>query len=260
MLIDSHCHLNMLSNDLPHLMHRANKAGLGLLVSIATRLDEVAGIAKIAATYPQVVYSVGVHPMEVQNYRDLTLNQLLELADKPKVVALGETGLDFYRNRDHEELQKHLFRIHIEAARQTGLPVVIHTRGADDETAQLLEEEMAKGAFPALIHCFTASKKFAEQALALGLYISLSGIITFKNAQDIRDGVAIMPLDRLLIETDAPYLAPVPVRGKTNEPAFVAHTAKHLAQLKGISADELAQITTTNFFQLFARAKQYANA
>jgi TatD DNase family protein len=228
-----------------------------MMVSISTRLDEALPIAEIAATYPQVVYSVGVHPLEAQNYPALAARELLELAKKPKVVALGETGLDFFRKRDHEEIQKQLFSTHIDVARQTGLPVVIHSRGADDETAELLAEEMAKGEFKALIHCFTASKKLAEQVLALGLYISLSGILTFSNAEGIREAVEIMPLDRLLVETDAPYLAPVPVRGKRNEPSYITHTANYLAKLKGVSPQEMIEITGNNFFNLFTEAKKY---
>lgn len=259
MLIDSHCHLShtKFQGELPDIVARADAAKVEMMVSISTRLDEAAPIAEIAATYPQIVYSVGVHPLEVESSPNLSAEELLELASKPKVVALGETGLDFFRTRANEDLQKRLFSIHIDVARQTGLPVIIHTRGADDETAELLSKEMAKGSFSAVIHCFTASKKFAEQALELGLYISLSGILTFNKADEIRDAVEIMPLERLLVETDAPFLAPEPFRGKRNEPAYVAETAKKLAELKGVSSAEMIEITGNNFFNLFTKARKY---
>ena len=258
MLIDSHCHLNFpdYKEDLPNVIARALSSGVEMMVSISTRLDEAAPIAKIAETYPQVVYSVGVHPHEVRHYAELSKEELLALAKKPKVVAFGETGLDFFRGRDDEALQKKLFRIHIEVARELKLPVIIHTRSADDETAEILTDEMKKGEFPALIHCFTASKKFAEQVLEMGLYISISGILTFKKAEALRDAVSIVPLERLLLETDAPYLAPQPHRGKRNEPSFITHTAQRLAELKGVAPEEIIEITGDNFFKLFTKAKK----
>lgn len=259
MLIDSHCHLNFPSfqDDLDDVVERADAAGVKMLTSICTKLDEVLELENLAQKYPQLVYTVGVHPSEVQHHKDLSVEELLALTQKTKVVGLGETGLDFFHNRDYEKLQKQLFCIHIEVARQTGLPVVIHSRAADDEMSQILTEEMAKGKFPALMHCFTASTSLAQTALNLGLYISLSGIITFKNAQELRETLKIIPNDRLLVETDAPYLAPEPNRGKRNEPSFVAHTARYLAELKSITTQQMIEITGNNYFNLFKKAKNY---
>jgi len=259
MLIDSHCHLNSLDfqKDLPQVITRAQQASIDMMLSIAVNLDEVADITHIASQYPFILYSVGVHPLEVQNHPDLETETLIELTNHPKAVGLGETGLDFYRNRDHEALQKRLFRIHIQAARQTGLPVIIHSRAADKEMAQILTQEKEKGDFPALMHCFTASAELAEIALNLGLYISFSGIITFKNAQDLRDIAQTIPEDRLLIDTDAPFLAPEPHRGKRNEPAFVIHTAQQLAEIRSVPTSQISQITRNNFLQLFSKAQQH---
>ncbi len=259
MLVDSHCHLNFpdFQQDLDEVVARAQAAGVDMMVSISTRLDEAKSMAAIASKYASVVYSVGVHPHEVASHAEMTLETLLELARAPKVVGLGETGLDFYFNRDYEELQKQLFSIHIEASRQTGLPVIIHSRGADDEMIELLTAEKAKGDFPALIHCFTSNAAFAKKALELGLYISLSGILTFKNAEALRDAVEIIPVERLLVETDSPYLAPMPNRGKRNEPAYVVQTAEYLAKLKSTTLDDVARITSNNFYALFTEAKKY---
>ena len=268
MLVDSHCHLNFssFSDDLDGVVARAGEAGVGLMVSIGTRLDEIKEIAAIAANYEQVVYSVGVHPNEVGDHADLDADKLVQIVEQndseqikisgKKIVGLGETGLDFYRDAQQAALQEKLFRVHIEAARRTGLPVIIHARAADQEVARILTEEMERGAFTAVMHCFTAGRQLAETALALGLYISISGIVTFKNAQDLQAIVRDLPTDRLLVETDAPYLAPVPHRGKRNEPAFVAKTADYIAALKGIPAPELAKITSDNFFRLFSCAEK----
>ncbi len=264
MLVDSHCHLNFssFSDDLDGVVARAGEAGVGLMVSIGTRLDEIKEIAAIAANYEQVVYSVGVHPNEVGDHADLDADKLVQIVEqndskqRKKIVGLGETGLDFYRDAQQAALQEKLFRVHIEAARRTGLPVIIHARAADQDVARILTEEMERGAFTAVMHCFTAGRQLAETALALGLYISISGIVTFKNAQDLQAIVRDLPADRLLVETDAPYLAPVPHRGKRNEPAFVAKTADYIAVLKNIPAPELAQITSDNFFRLFSHARK----
>ena len=260
MLVDSHCHLNFdsFADDLDGVVARAEQAGVGMMVSIGTRLDEVKDVSAIANAYNQVVYSIGVHPNEVADYADLDAQRLVDMASAPKVVGLGESGLDFYRDDKRAILQEKLFRLHIDAARQTGLPVIIHSRAADQDMARILSEEMELGTFTAVMHCFTASRELAQTALDLGLYISISGIITFKNAQDLREIVCDIPLDRLLVETDAPYLAPVPHRGARNEPAFVAETAKAVAQLKNISAQEIAQATSDNFFRLFSRAARPA--
>jgi TatD DNase family protein len=199
--------------------------------------------------------SVGIHPHEADAHADLGRKTLREATDHPKVIAIGETGLDYYYDKSDRTVQKDLFRMHIGVARETGLPLIIHTRDAEDDTAQILAEEMEKGAFPALIHCFTASAQFAERVLELGLTISLSGIVTFKNARDLQDVARTIPQDRLLVETDSPFLAPVPNRGKTCEPAFVADTAAFVAELRGENVEELADYTTRNFFDLFAKAK-----
>ena len=259
MLIDSHCHLNFpdFKGDLDAMMKRADDNGVGMMVSISTRMDEADDIAFIAKTYPKVVYSIGVHPLEASAHPDLTTDQLIDRAQAQKVVGLGETGLDFFRHRDDEDIQKKAFRMHIEAARALDLPIIIHSRAADKEMAELLEQEMAKAPFKAVMHCFTASMELAQRVLDLGLYISFSGILTFKNAQDLRQIARHIPLDRLLVETDAPYLAPHPFRGKRNEPAFVRHTALALADCQKTSLDELIKHSGDNFFRLFTRAQHY---
>ena len=197
-----------------------------------------------------------MHPHEAKEEGQRTPDRLVEAARHPKVIGIGETGLDFYYEHSPRAEQAESFRAHIAAARQTGLPLIVHTRDADGETGDILEDEFAKGAYGGLIHCFSSGRRVAERALALGLYVSISGIVTFKAANELRDIVRDIPLDRLLVETDAPYLAPVPRRGKTNEPAFVAHTAAKVAELKGVSPAELAAATTDNFFRLFAKAER----
>ena len=198
---------------------------------------------------------MGVHPHEAANEPNIDAERLIELARHPKVVGIGETGLDYYYDNSPRTRQRESFRVHIQAARKTGLPLIVHSRDADEDTASILEDEMTKGAFGGVIHCFTAGQGLAERALALGLYLSFSGIVTFKNADDLRAVAKTVPLDRLLVETDAPYLAPVPNRGKRNEPEFVRHTAALVAELKDVSLDEFAAATTANFFALFNEAR-----
>ncbi len=258
MLIDSHCHLDFpeLTNDESGVLARARAAGIGGMLTIGTRLDQFEQVRAIAERHDNVWCSVGVHPHEAKEEGQRTPDRLIEATRHAKVVGIGETGLDFYYEHSPREEQAESFRAHIAASRETGLPLIVHTRNADAETGDILEEEHRKGTFPGLIHCFSSGRAVADRALALGLYISISGIVTFKAAEDLRAIVRDVPLDRLLVETDAPYLAPVPKRGKTNEPAFVTHTAAKVAELKGVSLAELEAATTDNFFRLFTKAER----
>ncbi|MBV8186201.1 MAG: TatD family hydrolase [Alphaproteobacteria bacterium] len=260
MLIDSHCHLDFpqLAADETGVLARARTAGVAGMLTIGTRLDQFDGVRAIAERHANVWCSVGVHPHEAKEEGQRTPDRLVEATRHPKVIGIGETGLDFYYEHSPRAEQAESFRSHIAAARQTGLPLIVHTRDADRETGDILEEEYAKGPFPGLIHCFSSGPGLARRALDLGLYISISGIVTFKAAEDLRALVRELPIDRLLVETDAPYLAPVPKRGKTNEPAFVAHTAAKVAELKGIDLAALERATTENFFRLFAKAERRA--
>jgi TatD DNase family protein len=256
MLIDSHCHLDYLAKDgdLEDVVARARTAGVGRLVTICTKLSEFEGVLGIAERFDEVYCSVGVHPHEAGEEGQAGPQRLIALAHHPKVVGIGETGLDYYYEHSPRDAQQQSFRAHIEAARETDLPLIVHSRDADDDTVALLREAHAAGPYRAVIHCFTAGPELARAALELGCYISLAGIVTFKNAEALRQTVAEVPLERILVETDAPYLAPVPKRGKRNEPAFVVHTAAALAELKGVSPEELAEQTTANFFRLFSKA------
>lgn len=257
MLVDSHCHLEYkgLVEDQAAVIERARAAGIGAFLNISTRKSEWDQVVGTAAREPDIFASVGIHPHEADAHADLGRAALLEATRHPKVIAIGETGLDYYYDKSDRETQKHLFRMHIDVARETGLPLIIHTRDAEDDTHAILAEEMGKGGFPALIHCFTASRGFAEKVLELGLTISLSGIVTFKNAKALQEVARIIPQDRLLVETDSPFLAPVPNRGKVCEPAFVADTARFVAELRGVSPEALAEQTTANFARLFAKAQ-----
>ncbi len=256
MLIDSHCHLEYkgLVEDQQGVLARARAAGVGGFLSISTRQREWAQIIATAEREQDVWASVGIHPHEADAHSDMGEAALLEAASHPKVIAIGETGLDYYYDHSDRETQKELFRRHISVSRQTGLPLIVHTRDAEEDTYAIMAEEMEKGAYPALIHCFTASADFGRKVLDLGLTISLSGIVTFRNAKDLQAIAAELPEDRILVETDAPFLAPVPHRGQVCEPAFTADTARFVADLRGISADALAEATTRNFFNLFRKA------
>ncbi len=256
MLIDSHCHLEYkgLVEDQAGVLDRARQAGVGGFLSISTRQREWNQVIATAEREADVWASVGIHPHEADGHADMGEAALLEAAAHPRVIAIGETGLDYYYDKSDRLVQQELFRRHIAVSRATGLPIIIHTRDAEADTAAILQEEMAKGAFPALIHCFTASADFARIVLDLGLTISLSGIVTFKNARDLQAIAAIIPEDRLLVETDAPFLAPVPNRGKVCEPAFVADTARFVAELRGVSPEALAAATSKNFMKLFTKA------
>ena len=256
MLIDSHCHLNYkgLIEDQDAVLARARAAGIAGFLNISTRQSEWEAIIAAATRNPDVWATVGIHPHEADDHADLGEGVLLAAAAHPKVVGIGETGLDYFYDHSDRATQQALFRTHIRVARETGLPLVIHTRDAEADTTRIIEEELAVGNFPALIHCFTASAEFGRRMLELGLTISLSGIVTFKNARDLQAMAAEIPADRLLVETDSPFLAPVPHRGRVCEPAYTADTARFVADLRGISVEELAIATTANFYRLFTKA------
>ncbi|HEX8194050.1 MAG TPA: TatD family hydrolase [Allosphingosinicella sp.] len=256
MFVDSHCHLNYkgLAEQQPAVLERARAAGVVKMLNIATRASEWDEVLAVAEREADVYASVGVHPHDADTHPDVETATLVERARHPKVVGIGESGLDFYYDKSDRDRQRASFRAHIAAARETGLPIIVHTREAEADTHEILADEMGKGAFTGVIHCFTASRDFAERALALGLYISISGIVTFKNAKDLQETARALPLEKLLIETDAPFLAPVPHRGKPCEPAFVADTARFLAELRGESVEALAAATADNFHRLFAKA------
>ena len=254
MLVDSHCHLDFpdFAAELAAIIARARSAGVETMLTISTRLDEFPGVRTIAEAHEEVWCSVGAHPHEAKDHAELAPEELIALAAHPKVVGIGETGLDFHYDLSPRDIQERVFRTHIAAAHATGLPLVVHAREADREVARILEEERPP---PGVMHCFSSGRALAETALAVGFYVSISGIVTFRNAEDLRATVRDVPLDRLLVETDAPYLAPVPYRGKRNEPAFVAATAAAVADLKGLKPEALAAATSANFFRLFAKAR-----
>lgn len=256
MFIDSHCHLNYkgLVEQEREVLARARANGVQGMLNISTRESEWDAVIGLADREPTVWASVGIHPHEADQHGDMTSAKLVEKARHPDVIGIGETGLDYYYDYSDREQQQACFRQHIAAARECGLPIIVHTRDAEEDTARIMREEMEQGAYSGVIHCFTASADFARIALDLGLYISLSGIVTFKNAKDLQEIAQTIPDDRLLIETDSPFLAPVPHRGRTCEPAFVSDTARFLAELKNIEIESLAAQTTNNFFRLFSKA------
>ena len=256
MFIDSHCHLNYagLIEDQDNVIARARAAGVAGMLNISTRESEWTAVIATAQRHDSIWASIGIHPHEADLHITMDTQRLLTVAQAPKVVAIGETGLDYYYDKSDRERQRASFRSHIAASRASGLPLIVHTRSADDDTAAILSDEMEQGMFCGVIHCFTASQDFAKTALALGFYISISGIVTFKSARDLQDIAKTIPTDRLLIETDSPFLAPVPYRGRTCEPAFVSSTAHFLSELRGETIEQLAETTTENFFRLFARA------
>jgi TatD DNase family protein len=255
-LIDSHCHLEYegVAEDRAGVLSRARAAGVTGMLNISTRRREWETVVGTAEREPDIWASVGIHPHEADQHADLGRDALLAATQHPKVIGIGESGLDYYYDKSDRAVQRDLFRMHIGVARETGLPIIIHTRDAEDDTASILADEMEQGAFPALIHCFTASTAFAKTVLDLGLTISLSGIVTFKNAKELQEIAAELPSDRLLVETDSPFLAPVPHRGRPCEPAFVRDTATFVARLRGVEFEELAETTTANFFELFGKA------
>ena len=253
MLVDSHCHLDFpdFATEREAVVARARAAGVRTMLTICTRLDEFQGVRAIAEADADIWCSVGAHPHEAADHANLLADQLIALTAHPKVVGIGETGLDFHYDLSPRDTQEQVFRAHIAASRATGLPLIIHAREADSEIALILTEERPP---PGVLHCFSSGRALAETALALGFYISISGIVTFKNADDLRSIVRELPLGRLLVETDSPYLAPVPYRGKRNEPAFVAATAAAVAELKGVDPERLAATTSANFYRLFTKA------
>jgi TatD DNase family protein len=261
-LVDSHCHLDFpeLAAQQDDVVARARAAGVGHFLTICTHVTKFDQIKAVAEKYPDISCTVGIHPHEAANEPAVDVDKLLTLSRHEKVVGFGETGLDFFYEHSPRVEQETSFRTHIAAAREAKLPIVIHTRDADVEMAEILKDEMGKGAFTGLIHCFSSGQELAQLAVDLGLYISISGIVTFKKADALRDVVKTVPLGRLLVETDSPYLAPMPHRGKTNEPAFVTQTAKMVAQLKNVGSEELAAQTTNNFFNLFTKAKRTPHA
>ena len=256
MLVDSHCHLNYegLVEDQPAVLARARSAGVGTMLNISTREREWPAIIGLAEREVDVWASVGIHPHEADSHAHVDTAKLVSAAAHPRVIAIGETGLDYYYDHSDRGQQQTSFRAHIVAARETGLPIIVHTRDAEEDTAAILRDEMGQGAFTGVIHCFTASDAFADIALDLGLFISISGIVTFKNAKALQETAARIPADHLLVETDAPFLAPVPHRGRPCEPAFVADTARFLANLRGETIEALTEATTRNFFTLFTKA------
>lgn len=257
MLVDSHCHLEYkgLVEDQAGVLTRARAAGVGAFLNISTRQSEWGQVVATAAREPDVFASVGIHPHEADAHQDLGRAALLEATQHPRVIAIGETGLDYYYDKSDRDVQQSLFRMHIDVARETQLPLIIHTRDAEEDTFAILADELAQGAFPALIHCFTASAEFGARVLALGLTISLSGIVTFKNAKALQEVARTVPDDRLLVETDSPFLAPVPHRGRVCEPAYVTDTAAFIAGLRGTDPERLAAQTTANFGRLFTKAR-----
>jgi len=259
-VIDSHCHLDFdsLAEDREAVLRRAAEAGVDLMVTISTRVKRFDEIRAIVEAHENVFCSVGTHPHNADEELDVTADELVKLSQHPKVVAIGEAGLDYHYDNAPVDAQAQSFRTHIAAARQTGLPLVIHAREADDDVAAILEEESAKGAFPFVLHCFTAGPELAKRGLALGGYLSASGVLTFKKSDALREIFAEAPIDSLLVETDAPYLSPEPHRGQTNEPSRVIHTAAKLAEVKGVSEEEIGRITTDNFFRLFSKVPRQA--
>lgn len=256
MLVDSHCHLNYkgLIEQQHEVIERARARGVTAMLNIATRESEWDEVLAAAVTHDDVWASVGIHPHDADAHPDVDTAKLVARAAHPRVIGIGETGLDYFYDKSDRERQRDSFRAHLVAAQVTGLPVIVHTRDAEEDTLDLLSKAKSAGDFPGVIHCFTASDAFADAALDLGLYISLSGIVTFKNAAALQETARRLPADRLLVETDAPFLAPVPHRGRTGEPAFVADTLEFLAQLRGVDAGALAAQTSANFYRLFSKA------
>lgn len=262
MFVDHHCHIDRheFKNDLDGVVARAQAAGVGLMVNISTRIRRFVEVQAVIERYDSVYGSVGTHPHQADEELDIPVSEIVRLSQHPKIVAIGEAGLDYFYKHSTPAAQAEGFRNHIAAARETGLPLEIHTREADVDTLAILQDEHAKGAFPAVLHCFTGGRELALRAVDMGLMVSFSGVITFKKSEALRDIAREVPLDRLLIETDAPFLAPDPYRGKLNEPSYVVHTAATLADVKGISLDALADATTDNFFRYYTKAKRPAAA
>ncbi len=256
MIVDSHCHLDFpqFAEDLPGVLDRAEAAGVGRMVTISTRVKNYDTYRALAESDPRVFFSVGTHPHNAGEEPDVPAADLVALSVHPRCVAIGEAGLDYHYDKSPRDVQRQVFRTHIAAARETGLPLVIHAREADEEMIDILGDEFTKGAYKAVLHCFSSGEKLAMTGVELGFAISFSGIVTFKRSEELRDIARKIPRERLLVETDAPYLAPQPVRGKTNEPAYTAHTLRILAEALDMPAAELEKVTTENFYALFAKA------
>lgn len=255
MLVDRHCHIDRreFADDLDDVVGRAMDAGVGILVNISTRIRRFDEVKAVIERFEGVYGSVGTHPHNAHEELDIPVSEIVRLSSHPKIVSIGEAGLDYFYKHSTPAAQAEGFRNHIAAARETGLPLEIHTREADADTLAILKEEHAKGSFPAILHCFTGGRELAMGAVDLGLYVSFSGVISFKKSEVLREIARDIPLDRLLVETDAPFLAPEPYRGKRNEPAYIVHTAKALASVKGVSEGEIARVTTDNFLRLFTK-------
>jgi TatD DNase family protein len=255
-LVDSHCHLDFedFGGDFESVLTRAKESGVARMLTICTRVTKFEQVLKIAEAADNIRCTVGIHPHEAENEPDVDVARLADLAKHPKVVGIGEAGLDYFYDKSPRERQQEVFATHIEASRVTGLPIVVHSRDADEDTVRLLRDGARKGGLTGVIHCFTSTQYLADAALEMGFYISLSGIVTFKSAAALRDVAKTIPHDRLLVETDSPYLAPIPMRGKRNEPAFVKHTASFIADFLGLSLPDLAAQTTANFDRLFTKA------
>jgi TatD DNase family protein len=255
-LVDSHCHLDFddFGGDMEAVLARAKESGVERMLTICTRVTKFDQVLAIAAAHDNIRCTVGIHPHEAEQEPDVDVTRLVELAKHPKVVGIGEAGLDYFYDKSPRERQQQVFATHIEASRVSGLPIVVHSRDADEDTVRLLQDGAKKGGLTGVIHCFTSTQYLADAALEMGFYISLSGIVTFKSAGALRDVAKSIPHDRLLVETDSPYLAPIPMRGKRNEPSYVRHTASYVADFLGLSLPDLAQKTTANFDRLFAKA------
>jgi TatD DNase family protein len=255
-VVDSHCHLDFegMEENLPAVLKRAEEAGVDRMVSISSRVRKFDNLLRIANENSNVFCTVGTHPHNAHEELDVTSDDLVRLAEADKCVGIGEVGLDYHYDLSPRDAQAQGFRVHIDAARRTGLPLVIHSREAEDDTISILREEMAKGKFTPLLHCFTSHRRLADAAVDMGGYVSFSGILTYKTAEDLRETAAALPIDRIIVETDSPYLAPIPYRGKSNEPAFVVKTLETLAKARNLPVEEMARITTENFFRLFSKA------
>jgi TatD DNase family protein len=261
MLVDSHCHLNYPElADLEAVIARAQAADVRVMQTISTKRSDFSEVVAIAEAHEPVYASIGIHPHEAEHHQDMSVDELLKWAEHKKVIGIGETGLDYYYEHSPREIQQRLFRMHIEASRRSGLPLIVHSRDADEDTVAILHDEYRKGPFKGLIHCFSSTRYLSDKAMEIGFFISISGILTFKKSDELRAIVRDIPLDYLLVETDAPYLAPMPHRGKTNEPAYTSLTAASLAELKGVSSAEIALRTTSNFYRLFNKINGNINA
>jgi len=261
LIVDSHCHLDFpdFEGEIPEIVQRAKAAGVARMVTICTKLKNEPVVRAIAQAHPEIFYAAGTHPMSVASEPMATCDQLIAIAKHPKMVGIGETGLDYHYTAESADIQQQSLRTHITAAREVGLPLIIHARAADDDMARILTEEYKAGAYTCVMHCFSSSAELAKAALGLGFYLSMSGIATFKKSQELRDIFAVAPIDRVLVETDSPYLAPTPYRGKRNEPAYTAHTAQTGADIYGISYEDFAAQTTANFDRLFSKAAAWSD-